>query len=203
MCYMCSRWASRSVMVICWVFSCTFMKLHMAFQQFLLGCIFIFFDRFWAIFDPIGGHVGPVLGYLGTKMGSFWGHLRIILASVWGHFGCFGVVLTPFWGLFWALFGPSLGHFGPFLRHFYDHFSGFWWCFGKLTEKNKQNGARGSGLRIQQECVISRGILLRLPWNLTGMLIREPSQWSLFGSRCSAYSRMYTTHGGDPSQQKC
>ena len=162
------------------------------------------------VFEPFLGYFGMKVvwfwsetGQFWSRPGSFWGNLLIIL----NYFGVIlvrvGVVLTPFWGLFWALFSPSLGHFSPLLRHFTIIFRGFGDVLGSWLKKNKQNGARGSGLRIQQECVISRAILLRLPWNLTGMLIREPSQWSLFGSRCSAYSRMYTTHGGDPSQQKC
>ena len=59
------------------------------------------FDRFWAVFDPVRGYIGPYRAISGTKIGSFLGdfgpflgrpvvllcHLGIILASFWHHFG--------------------------------------------------------------------------------------------------------------------
>ena len=40
------------------------------------------FWPFWAIFDHIGGYVGPFLGHFGIKIGPFWGD--------------FGMTLDPF-----------------------------------------------------------------------------------------------------------
>ena len=63
------------------------------------------------------GHLGVLLGRLGSLLGCSWGALGVLLGCSWGALGALlelVLALGPLWDEFWVDFGLDLAIFNRF-----------------------------------------------------------------------------------------
>ena len=110
------------------MFVSTFMKVYVTFQKKILL-------TFLTVFEPfLMGPDKAILGYFGTKTGTFWHGFGPLLGRsgvIFGSFRChFDIILGHFGVVYWCRFGVVLGSFWALIRTFFWPFWGilahFW-----------------------------------------------------------------------------